>query len=90
MARLTRSLAVPSETKIDGFREMQEKDVRGVGRLLRRYLKRYEIEQKFETDEEIRHWFLSGRGNGGGVADGRVVWAYVVEVSLLFCYNSTQ
>lgn len=74
---------------------MEIGDVREVGELLRRYLARFDIEQEFKTDREVEHWFLSGKGKGkgkggsevdeevdedGGKA-GRVVWAYVVEVS---------
>lgn len=83
IARLTRSLAVPTEPKLQGFREMREEDVPGVGKLLRRFLKRYDIEQRFESDEEVRHWFLSGSGRGAQEGQGRVVWAYVVEVGVL-------
>jgi hypothetical protein len=64
-------------------------DVPQVGELLRRYLGRFDVEQEFGSDREVEHWFLSGAGGGGGEVRfdedgapvGRVVWAYVVEVS---------
>lgn len=48
------------------------------------YMQRFEMQQVFKTDEEVAHWFLSGRGEGDNAEGcgrrGQVVWAYVVEV----------
>ncbi|KAI9634584.1 Glycylpeptide N-tetradecanoyltransferase [Dioszegia hungarica] len=86
IARLVKQLAVPTAPSLPGFREMEKKDVPQVAALLRRYLARFEITQTFETDQEVEHWFLSGRGKEGGEEgsakwrrEGQVVWAYVVE-----------
>lgn len=74
---------------------MEKKDVTQVRELLTRYLSRFEIHQVFKDDQEVEHWFLSGRGKDGkgGIAgsevgeghgdwgrEGQVVWSYVVEV----------
>lgn len=63
---------------------MTEADVPAVATLLRRYMQRFEMQQVFATDEEVTHWFLSGRGTGESIEgrgrEGQVVWAYVVEV----------
>lgn len=64
---------------------MTESDVPAVSALLRRYMRRFEMQQVFADDDEVRHWFLSGRGTGDvveGRRTGQVVWAYVVEVSI--------
>lgn len=83
MARYTKHMAVPPEPTLPGWREMREDDVEQVGKLLRRYLERFEVAPIY-TDEDIRYWLLSGRGEGEAGANGRrekqVVWAYVVEV----------
>lgn len=71
---------------------MVQEDVQQVGALLRTYMAKFDIEQKFETDEEIEHWFLRSQGKGAikpgeqGRED-QVVWAYVVEVggSMMSC-----
>lgn len=69
-----------------GLREMEEKDIPAVADLYTRYMKRFGMYLEF-TEDEVRHQFLSGRGEGPGVKDswkksrpGQVVWAYVVEV----------
>jgi glycylpeptide N-tetradecanoyltransferase len=70
--------------KIPGLREMRREDVSQVRELLSSYLERFDVAQMFSKDEEVEHWFLSGQGreeNGKRVE--QVVWAYVVEVSLL-------
>lgn len=66
IARLVKQMSVPPTPSIPGFREMEKKDVTQVAALLRRYLGRFDIAQTFETDEEVEHWFLSGRGQEGG------------------------
>ncbi|TIA74414.1 hypothetical protein E3P77_00885 [Wallemia ichthyophaga] len=73
----------PTRPQPEGFREMEEKDVAGVTALLKAYLSRFELAPIF-SQEEVRHTFLSGRGEGEYI-DGKpmrekqVVWAYVVE-----------
>ncbi|KAL9931494.1 hypothetical protein V8E36_009659 [Tilletia maclaganii] len=75
---------MPSQTQLAGFREIREGDLRQVGRLLRRYLRRFDLAPRF-NDEEVRHIFLSGAGKaveGGGKGRvGQVTWTYVVEDS---------
>lgn len=66
VARLVKQLAVPTTTKLPGFREMEKRDVSQVAALLRRYVARFEVAQTFDSDEEVEHWFLSGRGREGG------------------------
>lgn len=70
-----------------GLRELEEKDIPAVAELYERFMSRFGMAIKF-TEDEIRHQFLSGRGNGPSVKDswktpreGQVVWAYVVEVN---------
>lgn len=85
ISRLVRKYALPEQPSLAGYREMEEKDVAQVGELLRKYLARFELNQRFDSDDEVRHWFLSGKGTGeykpGYGRDGQVVWSYVVEVS---------
>ena len=75
--------STPARPQPEGFREMEEKDVQGVTKLLCAYLSRFELAPVF-TEGEVRHTFLSGRGEGEYI-DGKamrakqVVWAYVVE-----------
>ncbi|PWN27198.1 NMT-domain-containing protein [Jaminaea rosea] len=68
--------SLPKETKLSGLREMEEKDVPAVGKLLRRYLRRFDVAPRF-TDEEVKHVLLSGNGRLKG--GKQVVWTYVVE-----------
>lgn len=72
-----------------GLREMEERDVKQVTDLYKRYMDRFDM-SPFMTAEEIRHNFLSGQGTGEVVSSGRrrgqVLWVYVVEViSMSFC-----
>lgn len=69
--------ALPTETKMPGLREMTDDDVSGVGKLLRRYMRRFDMAARFK-DDEVRHLFLSGRGSEG---KKQVTWTYVIEVS---------
>lgn len=71
---------LPKETRTKGLREMEQKDITAVGKLLRRFVRKYDMAPRF-TDREVAHLFLSGRGEDKDEKD-RVVWAYVVEVSL--------
>lgn len=79
---MVKQYGVPSEPRIPGFRAMEKKDVPQVGELLQKYLAKFDVTQVFDNDDEVEHWFLSGKG---GVVDGKeveqVVYAYVVEVS---------
>lgn len=68
---------IAEATATPGFREMTDADVPAVGKLMRRYLRRFDMAPRF-SDDEIRHVLLSGNGSGG---QQRVVWTYVVEVS---------
>lgn len=75
--------SLPSQTSLPGLREMTQADVPKVGKLLRRYLRRFDMAPRF-TDEEIRHVLLSGNGDSGGDKQGkgprqRVVWTYVID-----------
>jgi glycylpeptide N-tetradecanoyltransferase len=83
---MARRFALPSETSTPGFREMRKDDIPQVLDLMKRYMAKFDLEQKFDTEEEIEHWFISGRGTGeyqkGRGREGQVAWAYVVEVSV--------
>lgn len=68
---------LPDKTATPGLRVMEKKDVPEVHQLLDRYLKKFEIAPVF-TEEEIQYWLL---GNDKGE---KVIWAYVVEVSLFY------
>lgn len=86
IARLVRQYAVPTAPQTPGFREMTADDVPQVAKVLRRFLSRYEIRQTFSTDEDVAHWFTSGRGRDvDGKRVEQVVWSYVVEVRFLVC-----
>ncbi|EPQ28528.1 uncharacterized protein PFL1_03832 [Pseudozyma flocculosa PF-1] len=70
---------LPASTSTVGLREMERKDVPAVGRLLRRYMRRFDMAPRF-SDEEVSHIFLSGRGvDVGGKRQKQVTWTYVVE-----------
>ncbi len=90
LARLIRRNKVPDRPRLldHGLREMEEKDVPEVAELYERYMQRYGMSLVM-THDEVRHHFLSGRGQGPTTNDGwktpregQVVWAYVIEVSL--------
>lgn len=70
--------ALPKETALPGLREMEDRDVPAVGKLLRRYLRRFDVAPRF-TDEEVAHVLLSGNGRQHGRKQQQVVWTYVVE-----------
>jgi glycylpeptide N-tetradecanoyltransferase len=70
-----RKYALPDQPTTRGLREMQEKDVSDVQKLLERYLKRYEVAPAFD-EEETRHWLLHDPKKW----EEQVVWSYVVEV----------
>ncbi|KXN86917.1 Glycylpeptide N-tetradecanoyltransferase [Leucoagaricus sp. SymC.cos] len=83
-ARMIRINAVPNSLSIPGIREMEEKDVLQVASLFTKYIKRFSMLPIFDVDE-IKHQFLSGKGQGNvgdggpGRRRGQVTWAYVVE-----------
>ena len=70
-----RKYALPDQTSLKGIREMQPKDLPAVGKLLNRYLKRYQLVGEY-TPEEWKHWLLDKKDPG----DEQVVFSYVVEV----------
>ena len=55
---------------------MEEKDIKPVGDLLKKYLERFNMAQNF-TPDEIDHWLLHQEGRES--EKDRVVWAFVVE-----------
>ncbi|WFD28895.1 glycylpeptide N-tetradecanoyltransferase [Malassezia nana] len=63
---------LPSTIKTVGLREMREADVPAVGRLLRRYMARFDMAPRF-TDAEVRHMLVPAPSD-----DERVTWCYVV------------
>lgn len=91
ISRLVRKYALPATPVLPGWREMREHDVPAVRELLGTYMRRFEMQQVFASDEEVKHWFLSGRGEGANAEGcgrrGQVVWAYVVEVRSLFPFS---
>ena len=69
-----------------GLREMEEKDVPEVTELYTKYMNRFGM-SILMTQDDVRHHFLSGRGNGPSDQDswknpreGQVVWTFVIEV----------
>ncbi|CDW97683.1 hypothetical protein [Sporisorium scitamineum] len=81
---------LPAATDLPGLREMEVRDVPQVGKLMRRYMRRFDMAPRF-TDHEVEHIFLSGRGQErsteaegkGGIGKqkrkGQVTFTYVVE-----------
>lgn len=91
LARMIRQQRLPDRPHLlsQGLREMEERDVPAVTDLYTRYMKRFGMAMVM-TQDEIRHHFLSGRGEGPGTEDswktprkGQIMWAYVVEVSTM-------
>ncbi|WFD04175.1 glycylpeptide N-tetradecanoyltransferase [Malassezia obtusa] len=72
--------ALPETTACAGLREMAPGDVPQVARLLRRFLRRFDMAPRY-TDAEVAHLLLSGRGREqpDGSRAGQVTWTYVVE-----------
>jgi Myristoyl-CoA:protein N-myristoyltransferase, C-terminal domain len=67
-----------------GLREMEDYDVPQVTKLWERYMARFGMATVMNEDE-IRHYLLSGHGEGPirkGRREGQVVWSYVVEARL--------
>ncbi|THH27491.1 hypothetical protein EUX98_g6689 [Antrodiella citrinella] len=87
LARMIRINKVPEHPRLldRGLREMEEKDLLEVAALYAKYMQRFDMRLEF-TSEEVRHHFLSGRGEGPGEKEswkkprpGQVVWTYVIE-----------
>ena len=98
LARLIRLNKVPDRPRLlaEGLREMEERDVPQVCDLFARFMRRFDMAPVFNEDE-IRHQFLSGLGEGprGGEGwktprDGQVVWTYVVEVGCFSLAEETK
>ena len=79
-ATFIRRYDLPKETRTKGLREMKEADVPQVGKLLRRFMRKYDMAPRF-SDAEVRHVLLSGKGKevAGGKRERQVTWTYVVE-----------
>ena len=74
MAQHEARYKLPETTSLPGLRPMQTRDVPAVGRLLRRYMARFDMAPRF-SDAEVRHLFAQAVP-----LDTRpVTWAYVVE-----------
>lgn len=74
---------VPEQTQVANLRPMEKRDVGQVGRLMRRYMRRFDMGARF-SDDEVEHIMLGGRGIGQveGKQAKQVLWTYVVDVSL--------
>lgn len=79
---------LPASPSLSGLREMEKRDVPAVGKLMRRYMRRFDMAPRF-SDHEVEHILLSGRGQEGTSVtgkkggekrrEGQVTWTYVVE-----------
>ncbi|KAI0636740.1 N-myristoyl transferase [Trametes polyzona] len=87
LARMIRLHKLPERPRLldHGLREMEERDVPQIADLFSRYMKRFTMFPVMNEDE-VRHQFLSGLGEGPRGPDswknpreGQVVWTYVVE-----------
>lgn len=79
MARMLRKYSLPETTSIPGLREMEKRDLKQVGRLLRAYLARMDMAPLL-SNKEVEHALVTGRGRDvDGKRVGQVTWAYVVE-----------
>ncbi|CEH12273.1 glycylpeptide n-tetradecanoyltransferase [Ceraceosorus bombacis] len=79
--KYVQKFALPDEPKLkgEGLREMEERDVEQVGKLLRKYMRRFDMAPRF-GDEEVKHVLLSGRGTEkDGKRLGQVTWTFVIE-----------
>ena len=84
LARLIMKNKVADSKILPGLREIEDRDLKQVGDLLKAYLARFDIAPVMSEDE-IRHNFFSGKGNGSisstsGRRADQVTWTYVVEV----------
>lgn len=57
MQRTIKFYKLPAETKLPGFRKLEEKDIDQVYPLLNNHLKKYELAPVYDRDE-FAHWFL--------------------------------
>lgn len=85
LARMIRTYKMDPKTTLIGLREIEEKDVPEVADLFTRYMQRFDM-VPLMTADEVRHQFLSGRGELERPLENnrrpkQVVWTYVVEVS---------
>lgn len=89
LARMIRLHKLPDRPRLldQGLREMEERDVPQVTDLFSRYMKRFTM-YPIMSEDEVRHQFLSGLGEGPrgpdswkSRRDGQVIWTYVVEVN---------
>lgn len=71
-----RKYTLPEKTATKGLREMTEKDVPAVQKLMKNYVDRFDMAPDWD-EAEVAHWLLQPRSEG----DEQVVWSYVVEVS---------
>jgi glycylpeptide N-tetradecanoyltransferase len=90
-ARMIRLNAVPDTPSIAGLREMEDKDILPTASLFTRYMRRFGLAPIFDI-EDMKHYFLSGKGEGNigdggpGRRQGQVTWSFVVEVSMFIIY----
>lgn len=89
LARMIRIYKVDLKTTLPGLREIEEKDVADVADLFARYMQRFDMVPLMTVDE-VRHQFLSGRGELEHPLENnrrpkQVVWTYVAEVSGAAC-----
>ncbi|KAH7889421.1 N-myristoyl transferase [Phlebopus sp. FC_14] len=83
LARMIRVYKTDTAPHLPGLREMEEKHISGVADLFARYMQRFDM-VPIMTLDEMRHQFLSGRGDMDKPSENyrrpnQVVWAYVVE-----------
>ncbi|KAK4693083.1 glycylpeptide N-tetradecanoyltransferase, partial [Phenoliferia sp. Uapishka_3] len=79
MARMIRTFKLPEVTALKGLREVERRDLKQCGRLLRAYLARMDL-APLVSNKEVEHALFSGRGKDvGGKRVGQVTWSYVVE-----------
>ncbi|KAN0076956.1 Acyl-CoA N-acyltransferase [Tylopilus felleus] len=82
-ARMIRLYKIDSKTTLPGLREIEERDIAEVADLSSRYMQRFDMVHLMTVDE-VRHQFLSGRGDSDQPLENnrrpkQVVWTYVVE-----------
>lgn len=81
MARMTRYYKLAEEPVLPGLREMEKRDLKQVGRLLRAFLARMDM-APLMSNKDAEHFLYAGRGvDVGGKRVGQITWTYVVEVS---------
>lgn len=89
MARIVRKFKVAEQTTVPGLREMEKKDLKQVGRLLRAFLARMDMAPLL-SGKDVEHTLFAGRGKTvEGKRVGQVTWTYVVEVCSISPRHST-